>query len=68
MYSTILKLPDVYGVFKFVVDYHRPGLTHIISIDTVSFVYSVPAHIPIVVAVPSGFGSRRPYLNGDTQA
>ena len=23
------KIPDVYGVFKFVVDYHRLGLTHL---------------------------------------
>ncbi|KAA0189178.1 Dolichyl-diphosphooligosaccharide--protein glycosyltransferase 48 kDa subunit, partial [Fasciolopsis buskii] len=34
-YFTILKLPDVYGVFKFVVDYHRVGYTHLVSIHQV---------------------------------
>ncbi|VDP80743.1 unnamed protein product [Echinostoma caproni] len=34
-YSTVLKLPDVYGVFKFVVDYYRVGYTHLISVNQV---------------------------------
>ncbi|TPP66515.1 Dolichyl-diphosphooligosaccharide--protein glycosyltransferase 48 kDa subunit [Fasciola gigantica] len=34
-YSTVLRLPDVYGVFKFVVDYHRVGYTHLISVQQV---------------------------------
>ncbi|KER22702.1 hypothetical protein T265_09263 [Opisthorchis viverrini] len=32
LYSEVLKLPDVYGVFKFVVDYHRLGYTHLTSV------------------------------------
>ncbi|KAF5394564.1 Dolichyl-diphosphooligosaccharide--protein glycosyltransferase non-catalytic subunit [Paragonimus heterotremus] len=31
LYYAHLKLPDVYGVFKFVVDYHRLGYTHLKS-------------------------------------
>ncbi|CAL8105942.1 unnamed protein product [Calicophoron daubneyi] len=34
-YSTVLKLPDVYGVFKFIVDYHRVGYTHLESVSMV---------------------------------
>lgn len=30
------KLPDVYGVFKFLVDYHRVGYTHVYSSTQVS--------------------------------
>ncbi|VDK43659.1 unnamed protein product [Anisakis simplex] len=30
------KLPDVYGVFKFVVDYHRVGYTHLYDVRQVS--------------------------------
>jgi len=30
------KLPDVYGVFKFLVDYHRLGFTHVYSSTQVS--------------------------------
>ena len=28
-FSTRLTVPDVYGVFKFVVDYQRPGYSHL---------------------------------------
>ena len=28
-YSAHIKVPDVYGVFKFVVDYQRPGFSHV---------------------------------------
>lgn len=28
-YTAHIKVPDVYGVFKFVVDYQRPGFSHI---------------------------------------
>ncbi|CAH8438392.1 unnamed protein product [Heterobilharzia americana] len=31
-YKLVLKLPDVYGVFKFVVDYYRVGYTHLLSV------------------------------------
>ncbi|CAH8508979.1 unnamed protein product [Dicrocoelium dendriticum] len=34
-HSTELRLPDVYGVFKFVVDYHRLGYTHLTSVTQV---------------------------------
>ncbi|TKR92501.1 hypothetical protein L596_007142 [Steinernema carpocapsae] len=30
------ELPDVYGVFKFVVDYHRVGYTHLYDVQQVS--------------------------------
>lgn len=30
------KVPDVYGVFKFVVDYNRIGYTHLHSVTQVS--------------------------------
>ncbi len=32
---TRMTLPDVYGVFKFVVDYYRPGYTPIYSSNQV---------------------------------
>lgn len=32
-----MKLPDVYGVFKLVVDYHRIGYTSVFSATQVSF-------------------------------
>jgi len=35
-YSVQFKLPDVYGVFKFLVDYNRIGLTHLFSAVQVS--------------------------------
>jgi len=35
-YSVQFKLPDVYGVFKFLVDYNRIGLTHLYSSVQVS--------------------------------
>ena len=28
-YSAHIHVPDTYGVFKFVVDYHRPGFSHV---------------------------------------
>ncbi len=28
-FSKRLRVPDVYGVFKFVLDYQRPGYTHL---------------------------------------
>jgi oligosaccharyltransferase complex subunit beta len=31
------KLPDVYGVFKFLVDYRRIGYTHLFDVQQVSF-------------------------------
>ncbi|CAJ0585822.1 unnamed protein product, partial [Mesorhabditis spiculigera] len=34
--STVFKLPDVYGVFKFVVDYRRPGYTHVLDVQQMS--------------------------------
>ncbi|VDM25570.1 unnamed protein product [Toxocara canis] len=33
------KLPDVYGVFKFVVDYHRTGYTNLHHVSQVCFVH-----------------------------
>jgi oligosaccharyltransferase complex subunit beta len=35
-YAVTFKLPDVYGVFKFVVDYNRIGYTHLFSSTQVS--------------------------------
>lgn len=35
-YKAQFKLPDVYGVFKFVVDYNRLGYTHLYSSNQVS--------------------------------
>jgi len=35
-YTVQFKLPDVYGVFKFLVDYNRIGLTHLYSVTQVS--------------------------------
>ncbi|VDN09484.1 unnamed protein product [Dibothriocephalus latus] len=35
-YETQIKLPDVYGVFKLVVDYHRTGYTHLFTSNQVS--------------------------------
>ncbi|CAK5035451.1 unnamed protein product [Meloidogyne enterolobii] len=34
--STTFKVPDVYGVFKFLVDYHRIGYTHLYDVQQVS--------------------------------
>lgn len=34
--STTFKLPDVYGVFKFLVDYRRLGYTHLYDVQQVS--------------------------------
>ncbi|KAK3819268.1 MAG: dolichyl-di-phosphooligosaccharide-protein glycotransferase [Linnemannia elongata] len=34
-FTTTLQLPDQYGVFKFMVNYKRPGLTYIESVTTV---------------------------------
>ncbi|CAH8442627.1 hypothetical protein MS3_00005464 [Schistosoma haematobium] len=34
-YKLVMKLPDVYGVFKFVVDYYRVGYTHLLSVTQV---------------------------------
>ncbi|GMT14840.1 hypothetical protein PFISCL1PPCAC_6137 [Pristionchus fissidentatus] len=34
--STRFKLPDVYGVYKFLVDYRRVGYTHLLDIQQVS--------------------------------
>ena len=31
VFSTRFKLPDVYGVYQFRVDYNRMGLTHLFS-------------------------------------
>ncbi|KAF9973264.1 hypothetical protein BGZ73_003490 [Actinomortierella ambigua] len=35
VYSTTVQLPDHYGVFKFTVNYKRPGLSYIESVTTV---------------------------------
>lgn len=35
-YVARFKVPDVYGVYKFQVDYHKPGLTHLLSSTQVS--------------------------------
>jgi oligosaccharyltransferase complex subunit beta len=35
-YSVKFKVPDVYGVYKFLVDYNRMGLTHLYSVTQVS--------------------------------
>ncbi|VDO56026.1 unnamed protein product [Onchocerca flexuosa] len=34
--KTQFKLPDVYGVFKFLVDYRRIGYTHLLDVQQVS--------------------------------
>ncbi|KAG0251221.1 hypothetical protein BG011_007782 [Mortierella polycephala] len=34
-FTTTLQLPDQYGVFKFTVNYKRPGLTYVESVTTV---------------------------------
>lgn len=34
--STVFKVPDVYGVFKFLVDYRRVGYTHLYNVQQVS--------------------------------
>lgn len=34
--KTQFKLPDVYGVFKFMVDYRRMGYTHLLDVQQVS--------------------------------
>uniref|UniRef100_A0A7E4VUX7 Dolichyl-diphosphooligosaccharide--protein glycosyltransferase 48 kDa subunit n=1 Tax=Panagrellus redivivus TaxID=6233 RepID=A0A7E4VUX7_PANRE len=34
--TTVFKLPDVYGVFKFLVDYHRLGYSHLYDVQQVS--------------------------------
>uniref|UniRef100_A0A1I7WYB2 Dolichyl-diphosphooligosaccharide--protein glycosyltransferase 48 kDa subunit n=1 Tax=Heterorhabditis bacteriophora TaxID=37862 RepID=A0A1I7WYB2_HETBA len=34
--STRFKLPDVYGVFKFLIDYRRVGYTHLHDVQQVS--------------------------------
>lgn len=34
--KAIFKLPDVYGVFKFLVNYHRLGYTHLFDVQQVS--------------------------------
>ncbi|CAJ0960032.1 unnamed protein product, partial [Mesorhabditis belari] len=34
--TTTFKLPDVYGVFKFVVDYRRTGYTHLYDMQQMS--------------------------------
>ncbi len=31
-FEGVFKIPDVYGVYQFKVDYSRPGLTHLVSI------------------------------------
>lgn len=36
LFSVEFKVPDVYGVFKFMVDYNRVGYTHLSSVDQVS--------------------------------
>nr|VZI33318.1 unnamed protein product [Spirometra erinaceieuropaei] len=42
-YEVQLKLPDVYGVFKLVVDYHRTGYTHLFTSNQVSlFDFMIP--------------------------
>ncbi|UYV71638.1 CWC22 [Cordylochernes scorpioides] len=35
-YAAEFKVPDVYGVYQFKVDYHRPGYTHLYSTTQVS--------------------------------
>jgi len=35
-YSVKFKVPDVYGVYKFLVDYNRMGLTHLYSVTQIS--------------------------------
>jgi len=36
--SVEFKVPDVYGVFKFLVDYHRLGYTHLYDVQQVSVI------------------------------
>jgi oligosaccharyltransferase complex subunit beta len=53
------KLPDVYGIFKFVVDYNRVGYTHLFSSTQVSvrplqhtqYERFIPAAFPYYVSV-----------------
>jgi len=35
-FKAVFKLPDVYGVFKFLVDYRRVGYTHLFDVQQVS--------------------------------
>jgi oligosaccharyltransferase complex subunit beta len=35
-FKTVFKLPDVYGVFKFLVDYRRVGYSHLFDVQQVS--------------------------------
>ena len=46
VYTVQFKLPDVYGVFKFKVDYDRVGYTHLFSSTQVS-AYSTVIHLLI---------------------
>ncbi|VDP31294.1 unnamed protein product [Soboliphyme baturini] len=57
-YSVQFKIPDVYGVFKFLVDYQRIGWTHLYSVTQVSvrpfehtqFHRFIPAAFPYYVS------------------
>lgn len=50
-YSVQFKLPDVYGVFQFKVDYNRLGYTHLYSSTQVSaFVFNAAASPPSLKA------------------
>lgn len=58
-FNTQFKLPDVYGVFKFVVDYNRVGYTHTFSSTQVSvrplehtqYARFIPAAYPYYVSI-----------------
>ena len=39
-FAANFKLPDVYGVYQFRVDYNRMGYTHLFSTTQVSFKYT----------------------------
>lgn len=52
-YSVQFKLPDVYGVFQFKVDYNRLGYTHLHSSTQVS-VLTVPFLAPVAPPVLLG--------------
>lgn len=51
-----MKLPDVYGVFKLVVDYHRVGYTHIFSATQVDAF--LPRRLAALLAQLTLSGSR----------
>ncbi len=53
-YSTKFKLPDVYGVYQFRVDYNRIGFTHLYSTTQVTS----PTHDQVLFDATEHFDSR----------